>query len=275
MITLETLKQIPVNSTPNWGELVELQKSLLVHYISLEKLPQYPIDISTKENQVTIKYMVDRIVEELIESLEQRVMLLEILKTQPLQEVRENKLLQYVMGFNEEVGDTLHFMIEAMIYLGISPTELEGAYHYHISQTPQLHGIWDNNIDLLSNIMRLSTVTVGIHQAEELSWKLSIMPYTDLFNMGGRYYSPTYNMLVENMILRVIYLLNLFKNKLKNRLWKKQEVTSNVEEATDLFLRAVEHYFYLLSVLGFTDESIQRVFTVVNFKNNQRIKTGE
>jgi hypothetical protein len=86
-------------SHPDWGLRLmwDKQKELVDHYTKIESLPQYPINLDTKDSQNLMKDFVSRVVEELAESYEAR-----------LQGFEEGSL--------EEVADAFHFILEVMVF---------------------------------------------------------------------------------------------------------------------------------------------------------------
>jgi len=82
-----------------WG----LQKGLVRDYAKIEKLPAYPLNLDLKDSQTLLKDFISRAVEELAEAYEQ---------------ITVHKDFQL---FYEELADTLHFMVETMIFSGHLP----------------------------------------------------------------------------------------------------------------------------------------------------------
>ena len=66
------IKEVPpvVEGGKYLEAIYSLQKELIDHYVSIEGLPQYPLDVNTKKNQLLIKDVVGRDLEELAEGYE-------------------------------------------------------------------------------------------------------------------------------------------------------------------------------------------------------------
>ena len=61
-------------------KIYELQKVLLDHYIGIEGLPQYPVDVNTKSSQVLLKDFTGRVTEELAEGYESHILVHEMIQ---------------------------------------------------------------------------------------------------------------------------------------------------------------------------------------------------
>jgi dimeric dUTPase (all-alpha-NTP-PPase superfamily) len=102
----------PIEALYGW------QKELLGHYMAIEGLPQFPIPINLKINQILFKDFIGRVVEELGESFESYVACAGL--DSETAEYQNHKL-----NAEEEIADALHFLLETLIYAGIEPSELE------------------------------------------------------------------------------------------------------------------------------------------------------
>ena len=100
-------------------EMFKRQKQLMDMLILADKLPEAPIDISSKHGQRQIKELTWAMVEEMAEASY-------ILKN------RAHRFTDHTdvdFGhFKEELGDALAYFIEICIFAGISPTELFDEY---------------------------------------------------------------------------------------------------------------------------------------------------
>jgi hypothetical protein len=95
----------------NWDGIVEAmfeqQRQIMVKYKEMEQLPSAPLSLHTPHCQRIIKDFAWRVTEEMTESYEA------LLKDNGAEEVKHR-------GF-EELADATHFLIEMLIFTGISP----------------------------------------------------------------------------------------------------------------------------------------------------------
>jgi len=112
------IKEVPVITGNPIVALFGWQKELLDHYISIEGLPQYPINPDMKTNQVLFKDFIGRVVEELGESYESYCMA-------GAEDMGSTEWLNHMSNATEEVADALHFLLETLIYAGLQPDDLK------------------------------------------------------------------------------------------------------------------------------------------------------
>lgn len=95
------------------------QKELMDALVNGERLPSYPIDITTKYGQRQIKELTWAMVEEMAEASY-------ILKNRS-HRFTDHRDVDFA-HFKEELGDALAYFIEICIFAGISPQELFEEY---------------------------------------------------------------------------------------------------------------------------------------------------
>ena len=112
------------------GCIYQLQKELLKGYIGIEGLPQYPIDVNTKKSQVLLKDFTGRVIEELAEGYEAMLQVEELTVKNKfwVDSYDGNDLTQclnHLQNVGEEMADSLHFMLELLIYANIEPEDID------------------------------------------------------------------------------------------------------------------------------------------------------
>ena len=99
--------------------MFDRQKELMEVLIAADKLPEYPVDITSKYGQRQIKELTFAMIEEMTEGTY-------ILKN------RSHRFTDHTdvdfAHFKEELGDALAYFIEICIFAGISPQELFDEY---------------------------------------------------------------------------------------------------------------------------------------------------
>jgi NTP pyrophosphatase (non-canonical NTP hydrolase) len=100
-------------------QIFDRQRQLMDELIRGDKLPEYPVDITSKYGQRQIKELTWAMVEEMAEASY-------ILKN------RSHRFTDHTdvdfAHFKEELGDALAYFIEICIFAGISPQELFDEY---------------------------------------------------------------------------------------------------------------------------------------------------
>jgi hypothetical protein len=94
--------------TKDWlHDIFEKQKQLIIKYADIEKMPEWPMSIHTREGQKWIKDFLWRVSEEMAESYEAFVFI--------GKELNEEKIKLHTTHNIEELIDALHFLVELII----------------------------------------------------------------------------------------------------------------------------------------------------------------
>lgn len=110
-----------IDDVVDLGEIFELQASLMEHFRRAGfPMPHYPVDIMKKENQRICRDTGLKAIEELFEAIQH----LKNWKPHRRTEVPEFDR----DAFLEEIADSLHYLFELLVFLGVSPRELKDAY---------------------------------------------------------------------------------------------------------------------------------------------------
>lgn len=109
------------NLKTDLARIFDLQTALIEHFRSAgHEIPQFPLDISTKVGQRQCRDTGLKAVEEFFEALA----LLRGWKPHRKTEIPEFDR----EGFLEEYVDSLHYQLEMLLMLGVTPDELVAAY---------------------------------------------------------------------------------------------------------------------------------------------------
>lgn len=108
-----------VESLDRLDEMFRRQKVLMDELILNDKLPEAPVDITSKHGQRQIKELVFAMIEELTEGTY-------ILKNR-VHRFTDHTDVDFA-HFKEELGDALAYFIEICIFAGINPNELYNEY---------------------------------------------------------------------------------------------------------------------------------------------------
>lgn len=254
--------------------MLEGQKDLLGHYIKIEGLPNYPIDIQDKRGQKVLRACVDRMIEEMSEAFTE---LKEVHNLAAVNQVREAR--KALIAYNEELGDAHHFFLEFLLFAGITD---------------------DNSGELCQQIINDHDHFVGFYK-EDRTWKF-------MLNVGGfinqqqnrstvniikpdRFIIATEDEALENPLMSagrrisqdllaehgealwdVVHYGKLATNLLKNRDWNQTDRMVNgakFQHAVAYFALAWATY---LQFAGVGEIALVNIFKHCYEKNLDRIK---
>lgn len=243
-------------------EIFKLQKGLLENYIGIEGLPQYPLNVNTRQSQTLLKDFTSRVVEELAEGYESLELLSSLAMESQLfidagydPKVTKSFImaLNHLQNASEEMADALHFFTELLIYANIQPDDIKSwmlkymednkIENQDILETIErdtLHGAMRlgavlqakyNRFFAESHILPSSTISLlEIYNRTEETEPLdpNHIPEYDLklLNIGSIYNEELYYH-YKALLWTVTYSLNLARNFLRNKPWKQSQVLTN------------------------------------------------
>lgn len=257
-------------------EMFNLQKVLIDHYVGIEGLPQYPIDINTKSAQVLLKDFIGRIIEELGEAWESYMIMMEI-KDNPNITDHRKYMIPHLQNFNEEVSDAIHFWLETMIFVGFEANYMDKwanqfFQQVHIPQIPDLD-IWfeigKNSLDI-RHTKYFPAYTVI--RAAEFMMKGSSL-FGNQFLVGGRRLGVEIMAVMKELLWDITYELQISRNTLKNKPWKQSGMMTDEQQFEIHMMMATRNMFKFFSFAGFTPESLYHIYYKKNKVNQFRIKS--
>lgn len=249
-------------------ELFSLQKGLLDDYIKIEGLPQYPININTKKSQVLIKDFIGRVIEELAEGYESILSVRELTFTNKywynlgtaIGSSEERKgfelAISHLQNVSEEMVDALHFFLELLIYVNITPEDLK---NWFINQYTHKRGLKEyieeatqgkydlnNTLDMMGfTFAILEKGRIDSSHSIDLLEKYQVLHTHDekgidlrYLTMGSMIYTSGLSIDYPGMLWGITYVLNLARNCLKNKPWKQSGVITDENNFRALVIEA-------------------------------------
>ena len=267
-----------INVTPAALEQIfQMQKDLMEHYIRIEGLPQYPLDLTQKPAQKVINDFKGRIIAEMSEAYDTLLQMW----------VDENDNVQYdreaaLTAYNEELADVLHFFIETLIFSGI---DSQGIYN-------MLRGIADDNPGTETFLHQNSTWLTLFHFAtfqnmrDRLSYNqldksvcFRIMDQgfinTVRPDLAGAMVLGSKLMVTHNEFLwEITYMLNRAVGHLKQKDWAQSEMTANLVAYHRNIFEAFLHFFRYLDFIGQNPIGMFAAYARKNIILKKRISDG-
>lgn len=263
---------------PDFGEypmelIFDLQKNLLNYYIGIEKLPRYPIDIDIRENQIILKDFIARVTEELGEGYESLDKLNKVVQEYGLK-TDEDFIVNSIQNFNEEIADAIHFMVETMIFVNITPESLleygKGLYREYLKDV--------DSKDAFTDALYLAFF-IGKKKLKKLYMPFDFSGYQLLpnnpllFLAGGRLISTKMQTILATDMWEVTYHLQIARNALKNKPWKQSEMQSDLRVFVEALVRAWYSMGMIFESHGFNVDSVVEIYYRKNLVNQFRIKS--
>ena len=272
ILKIEEVPQPHIPVEKELEEIFRLQKELIEPYIGIEGLPQYPIDVHTKENQTLIKDFISRVVEELGEAFESTLKLYDYWD---LNNLTVEKVKPELINFNMECSDALHFMVETLIYLNIEPDSIRDYAHQILSENNLNSASGYGTLNTLLKIARHKNNMVGvIPYPNQRGYDLSFIVETskDLFTKGGNKISNYQIEMSKALLWEITYWLQVARNCMKNKAWKQTEEATEESKMQLYMMEAFLSMIRYFDFLGMTSESIYTIYYKKNRVNFSRIK---
>ena len=270
---VEDLKEVPDAGLFGLQEMYDLQKELIKPFQGIEGLPDYPLDVDTKENQALLKDFIARIVEELGEAFQEFEILYGLVNEK---DKDVDKMLVHLSKLNEEVSDAMHFFLELLIYINIGDSSV-WAYTEKIMSQLNLN----LEADALENILKVALhhnqLNGRVHWNAQSAYHIGTLyslsgEGVDEFLRGGRKIGPEQLINQKILLWEITYQLQLVGNQLKNKPWTQTGKPTNVDMLQEAAVQAFLHFFCWLSYMGHTPKSVYTVYWKKNQVNQQRIK---
>lgn len=247
------------------GHMFTLQKVLIDHYMGIEDLPKYPINLNTKPAQILIKDFAGRVIEELGEGFESYQTMLDMFHNG----LDDTLLIPHLQNFNEEMSDVLHFWLELMIFSGYEWDKLK----YWIEDE---WGTDFDDCDLLTEYLKLGEyLSYAETNLKRFPSHMVIkdIDLKDEFLRGGRALSNDTINQMKQYLWDIVYPLQIARNTLKNKPWKQTEMMTD-EVNYELYIRkATIALFKFMAFTKFTPESIYHIYYKKNKVNQFRIQS--
>lgn len=256
------------------NRMFDLQKELVEDYIKIEGMPEYPISLNSKADQLLVKDFIGRIIEELAEAQESYSQMLIL-----ADDNKNEELIPHLQNFNEEISDSFHFLLETLLYINISDEDICNYYEVLLKKANMYDIFWYGGKDILKTIFAFArqtnalaclyggTFKIGYHVIRDNDLK-------DEFLRGGRIISLDNLCQIKQMMWDVAYHLNISRNFLKNKPWKQTQMTTDVKRFHVSIMEAWLAFFCLLDFVGMTPDSLFTIYFKKNLINRFRIESA-
>lgn len=275
-------------------KMFELQTSLLKEYLPIEGLPEWPLNVNTRQAQAILKDMSARVIEELGEGYESTTLILQMLDTlghnfNSPKWTRESyqQLLNHLQNSNEEQADAIAFFINLLLYSNIGVEDIKA---YIISK--KLNELVDSNISMddisTQFIMSVGLCILqdrfGLSTSNVLAWgvfdpilfhNFNIKDYDKVASYTPALHKLSWNVhdIEAEMCWELTYHLSVARNFLKNKPWKQTgEITDEQrfqEEVVIAFLELMGYFKYI----GFTADSLLQLRYKKHLVNEFRLRS--
>lgn len=280
------IKENPTITTGYLEDIYKMQRGLLDHYISIEGLPPYPVDVNTKASQTLLKDFTSRVVEELAEGMEAFYLVSERTQANKLWHgnviVSEyTAMLNHLQNVGEEMADALHFFVELLIYANIQPEDIISWVQKEVGvagepdmlkrtmiaglmllmqQYDDFNGVYDQNtVNILKPI-----------QDGDIMYKESL---DQRFLICGSKLNVNLTPYLKQIAWDITYHLNISRNFLKNKPWKQSQVMTSEVQYQKEVVRAFVLFLGFLNLWGCTPETVYFLYFKKNHVNQFRIKS--
>ena len=258
-------EEVKYPGSSSFSDLFSLQKILINHYVKIEGLPPYPLDINTKKSQDIIKDFSSRIIEELGEAFESYQLMTDMFHHGE----SEKEMIPALQNFNEEIADALHFWLELMVFSGFEVTYLK-------KWMENDWGVAFRNPDLLSEYFKLGGFFVeNTLPMRSIPKRMVIKDeaLTDEFLRGGRALGKVHFNQMRIYLWDITYYLQLARNTLKNKPWKQSHMLTDLGQYETNLKKAAYSLFIFLYFVGITKESLFHIYYKKNKVNQFRINS--
>lgn len=275
---------VKVESGKYLEKIYELQTELLNHYVKIEGIPLWPIDVNTKKSQVLLKDFTGRVTEELAEGFESHLSVGELTEANKLwfgdsiETEKYNEMISHLQNLNEEQADAMHFMVELLMYANILPEDIQAWVDLKVKEYGLKNPKQYKTSDIINNAMLLGRISnEGYFEGTEPKSLTCLVEHVGEEELkylpGGRLYN---NLLIEASkccLWDVTYALNISRNCLKNKPWKQSGVMTNEALYQSKLVEAFVYMVGYWSRLGMTSESVYYLYFKKNCINQFRIKS--
>lgn len=246
--------------------IFELQGKLLEHYILIEGMPNYPINISEKSGQKLMREFIRRGIEELSEAHD---IYQQIYKGAS---ITREQVKDWVLSFNEELSDALHFFIEAFMYSNIFGEDIDN-YYYELFRDSGMDGNRKQPLQKAVEYARFQLNGQG-YDLSNKGFKTIDIGAEEAFYRTCAGKCININMLYQQSQLMWDVVHNFMKatNLLKNNDWKQTEVETDVDAFQRQMMLGWLALMNLLVYSGLNSEGIYLMYCHKNIINQKRIE---
>lgn len=252
----------------NEGQMLEgifiQQDNLMKTYLSKGMIPTYPLDLTIKENQEFIKKLIGWLNEEIAEASDSYSKVIKAYLEERDSVVLIRKGLQDCFI---ELADSMHFLVELMIFSGIDHSDILAYYEALLTQRnlePLLTG--DGLTTALNYARHNNIFDDPIRVARSLSWKVEFNSTLE-FNIK---LSEDLLPLVDLDCWSTVKKLLMSGNLLKKRDWTVGEKNMSLEEYHYSLMEAWLSFIKLCDLIGLDNKAIYIFYEQKNLINQDR-----
>ena len=224
-------------------------------YKSIEKLPDYPLDINNPKSQVILKDFIGRVIEELTEGFESTDEVVSIYRNYGwnndcLTQEEYTQVLNSLANANEEQADALGFFFTLLLYSNILPEDILKYQDAKSLFEVMAIGVKDLLIKYPDHrsVRKYPILSPTDWAREDRAEYDKIVSYTPGFHEMSEISHEN-----EKLYLwEVIYELNKARNFLKCRPWKQTPVMTKEIDFQESLVKSFYLYMGFLAMNGFT-----------------------
>lgn len=224
-------------------------------YKSIEKLPDYPLDINNPKSQVILKDFIGRVIEELTEGFESTDEVVSIYRNYGwnndcLTQEEYTQVLNSLANANEEQADALGFFFTLLLYSNILPEDILKYQDAKSLFEVMAIGVKDLLIKYPDHrsVRKYPILSSTDWAREDRAEYDKIVSYTPGFHEMSEISHEN-----EKLYLwEVIYELNKARNFLKCRPWKQTQVMTEEIDFQESLVKSFYLYMGFLAMNGFT-----------------------
>ena len=266
--------------------IYELQKELIDHYVKIEGLPPYPIDVNTKKSQVIIKDFVGRVIEELAEGYESMLLIAQLSDKNmswmyKYSSIEFDQCINHLQNVSEEMADAMHFMVELLIFVNIQPEDILGyikketgdrfeALFQNVGNYQNVIALaMDYGAALLSHTMDINKVGIDLLTVESTEGLTDIQLY-----QAAHIYSRSFYVEFKEALWDVTYHLNIARNFLKNKPWKQSQMMTDELRFQAEIVKGFIKMMGAFALIDITPENLFHIYFKKNRANAFRIRSN-
>lgn len=258
-----------------FGMMLSRQEELMKHYQEIEFFPDWPLDLDAKENQTLLRKFGERFLQELSEAFSEVETTWGLISTNQQEQAKEG-----CKRFNLEIGDSICFLLELLLFSGITEDDLKGWLENLIKEEPSYQALIKPD-EVLSSLLKLAhfrNMNEGFTiNAEEM---MQVMPMIEIVKnanhewLGIRRMSEGFCNKIAIYCWYITHGTLKALNLLKNKEWNQTErVTNKFLYQTEL-VGVLVMYIQFMQYIEKSEESIWKSYNLAYLKNIKRIKGG-
>ena len=250
METKQLLESVELNHY-DLGKMFSLKKNFLEVLNTKSPIPTWPADLSSKVGQSVFREMCTRTGEECAETYTAIILFFDLLGTASRTQEKVNKAIVEISG---EVADTFQFLLNVMIYAGVTANEI---------------GNWYNSeeLDLEYSILGKSIYLANMELLKEglkpkLIMRARWTDETDPYYNCGKNLSLDAEDVIMKLSWDLTHSLFMVANLMKLRSWRNDRNEVDRDNLLNALSDCWAYFFKWAVALGVTEEVLQRLFEV-------------